>query len=370
MFSEEVDWCYRFHAGRLGRRLLPRRRGRARRRSELEEGVRSDVPRAGSRPSPLPRRPQGDEGGRAGAPALPRRPAPARPGSFPKERRATYRHAADWLSSGSVSSLLQSEPVSASAGRPELPRARVPAGQAEPSVRGRRVRGREPARAGGRLRGRLGQRPRRDPLARSRRHPGGRGRPPRLRHRLSFLVRLPGHGTGSGRRRGGVHRGDARARRRARPAGAGLSDARRAPELARAPSRGARRALPLPVPGLGRAGAAAEQAPPDRGRGIARAGRAANAPSALARRVPRRRARDRLPRAGQALRQHPLQAHLPPPGIPLRAARRPGRGVREGGAVRADAAGVHPGRRRPALDAWRGRRARTARCSRPFPGGS
>jgi hypothetical protein len=27
---------------------------------------------------------------------------------FPKRRRATYRHAAEWLSSGSVASLLQS----------------------------------------------------------------------------------------------------------------------------------------------------------------------------------------------------------------------------------------------------------------------
>src|SRR5215216_905384 len=64
--------------GRMGRRLLPRCRGRARGRRELEEGVRSDVPRAGPRPSPLSRRAQGDEGGGAGAPALPGGAAPAR----------------------------------------------------------------------------------------------------------------------------------------------------------------------------------------------------------------------------------------------------------------------------------------------------
>ena len=87
--------------------------------------------------------------------------------------------------------------------------------------------------------------------------------------------------------------------------------------------------------------------------------RAEDAPPAVARRVPRRRARDRLPRAGQAVRQHPVQADLPPPGLRLRAAGRPRRGLREGGAVRADAPGVHPRRRRLPLDAGsRDRRGR------------
>ena len=67
--------------GGLGGRLLPGGRGGACRRRELEEGVRPDVPRAGPRAPPLPRRPQGDERGGARAAALPRRASACAAGS-------------------------------------------------------------------------------------------------------------------------------------------------------------------------------------------------------------------------------------------------------------------------------------------------
>ena len=72
-------------------------------------------------------------------------------------------------------------------------------------------------------------------------------------------------------------------------------------------------------------------------------------PSAIRGGGGRRGGAHRLPAARQAFEPRRVQAPLPPPGLPLRDARRARARVRRRGAVRADGAGAHPRRRRRAV---------------------
>ena len=143
----------------------------------------------------------------------------------------------------------------------------------------------EGARAGRRRR--LGERPGGDPLARPRRGPGDRGRPPAERARVPLPLRAA-RALARPAGRGRLHRVPRRAR--ARRAGAGLRHARRAAERDRARRREARRALPVPVPALGGARADPDQARPARG-GARRRGSRCREPPIRPRRPRRARRR-------------------------------------------------------------------------------
>jgi N-acetylglucosaminyl-diphospho-decaprenol L-rhamnosyltransferase len=107
MFSEEVDWCYRFHQAGWSVVFLPEAEavhvGGASWKKDFDpmflEQVRGHL------------RFLADHKGMKEAErarVLFIAGLRLRGWFFPKNRRATYRHAADWLSSGSVESLLQS----------------------------------------------------------------------------------------------------------------------------------------------------------------------------------------------------------------------------------------------------------------------
>src|SRR5919201_999912 len=98
------------------------------------------------------------------------------------------------------------------------PGTEVPASQAAPAERRCRLCRREPAAAGCRLRGRVGQRPRRDPLARTREGADDRARPPLVGPRLPLALRPGPAGARPTARPGPLHQVPARARAGARPA--------------------------------------------------------------------------------------------------------------------------------------------------------
>ncbi len=107
MFSEEVDWCYRFHEAGWGVVFFPGAEvvhvGGASWKKEFDPMFREQV-RGHLRF--LADHKGLKEAERARLLFL--AGLHLRAWFFPKERRATYRHAAEWLSSGSVESLLQS----------------------------------------------------------------------------------------------------------------------------------------------------------------------------------------------------------------------------------------------------------------------
>jgi len=108
MFSEEVDWCYRFRRAGWSVIFFPEAEavhvGGASWKKELDPMFREQV-RGHLRFLADHRGMKDAERARLLFLAGLR----LRGWFFPKSRRATYRHAADWLSSGSVASLLQSE---------------------------------------------------------------------------------------------------------------------------------------------------------------------------------------------------------------------------------------------------------------------
>ncbi len=195
---------------------------------------------------------------------------------------------------------------------------------------------------GCRGRGRMGQRPRGDPFPRAPRAARAGSRSPALCARPPLALRRGAHRAGAARRRGGLHRGTAGDRDGDRRRPPHLPDPRRAPQRDRSPRRHARRALPLSVPELGRAGEDPEQAPSARDRrGRGRRDPAHPLPG-LGRRGSCCRRGGRFPADRQAVRQRRLPAQPQAPALPLRDARRARPRVRARGAARADGAGADP----------------------------
>ena len=191
----------------------------------------------------------------------------------------------------------------------------------------------------------MGERAGRNPVARPRGDQGHFARPPALGSRVPLPLHAAGRRPGPAARRGRVHLLPPAARRGDRPPDTDLPDARRAPELARAPPGRARRPLPLPVSGVGRARTAPEQAPPARDGVEPRDGRAGDGASPVGRRGAERGRRDRLPRVREAVREHRLQADPQAAGLRLPRRERARACLPDDGGLRADGAGVHSGRR-------------------------
>src|SRR5439155_8051355 len=181
---------------------------------------------------------------------------------------------------------------------------------------------------------RLGEWARGDPVARARRSRRPRGRTSPERARVSLPLRATAALAGpAGRGRIRLVPRVARARR----ARADLPDARRAAERDRPRGRTARRALPVPVPPLGRSLADPEQALAARGGGEGGNRGAALGDDELG------RGRARLPRPRKTVVDRRVQAAIRPPGLPLRDAPRGRARLHRGGGVRAARPGIYPG---------------------------